>query len=229
MPKWSHCLECEFQVRKDAIKLTRSQGFPLGRALWTVYRNEQHRMEHWVTLITIANASSAASSTPALTSRVNRLEQQARVLFDGTNGISLNSRTRIRDQERAPIDSDLKCSMRGKASRGLRTFAQTGSYFSSRLALVGLPCERRRHRIREGVASASYCGSRVASAVGIVAQYLSGARAESWHMLVADDYHLETGGEAHRPALTVFFVLCAVAGVLLSWNKTAGGETSSHG
>ena len=32
----------------------------------------------------------------------------ARVLFDGTHGITVNTRTRIRDQERGPIPADLK-------------------------------------------------------------------------------------------------------------------------
>ena len=36
----------------------------------------------------------------------------ARVLFDGTHGLSVNSRTRIRDQEQAPIAADLKRTMR---------------------------------------------------------------------------------------------------------------------
>ena len=47
-------------------------------------------------------------------------EVSARVLFDGTNGIAVNSRTRIRDQERAAIAADLKSSPREEASRGLR-------------------------------------------------------------------------------------------------------------
>ena len=32
----------------------------------------------------------------------------ARVLFDGNNGIPVNKRIRLRDQERAPIAADLK-------------------------------------------------------------------------------------------------------------------------
>ena len=36
----------------------------------------------------------------------------ARVLFDGTHGISVNNRTTIRDQERTPVASDLKRAMR---------------------------------------------------------------------------------------------------------------------
>ena len=38
----------------------------------------------------------------------------ARVLFDGTNGIEVNKKTRLRDQERAPVASDLKRVMRRK-------------------------------------------------------------------------------------------------------------------
>ena len=47
----------------------------------------------------------------------------ARVLFDGTHGLSVNSMTRIRDQERAPIAADLKRTMREKAKVDELTFA----------------------------------------------------------------------------------------------------------
>ena len=76
-----------------------------------------------------------------------------------------------------------------------------------------------------GVASASYCWSRVSSALGRLSQYLAADSAHTWHMVVADDYHLEAGGEHYRFALFAFFLLCCTCGVPLSWNKTAGGET----
>ena len=44
-------------------------------------------------------------------------------------------------------------------------------------------------------------------------------------MLVADDYLLESGGTEYRVGLLLFFVLCAVVGVPLSWHKTCGGDT----
>ena len=47
----------------------------------------------------------------------------ARVLFDGSNGIAVNRRTRIRDQERSPVAADLKRVMREKARLGEKTFA----------------------------------------------------------------------------------------------------------
>ena len=50
-------------------------------------------------------------------------EVTARVLFDGTHGLSVNRRTRIRYQERSPIASDLKRALREKAKLGEQTFA----------------------------------------------------------------------------------------------------------
>ena len=49
----------------------------------------------------------------------------ARVLHDVSNGIPVNKRVRVRDQERCPMASDLKRSMREKAKRGETTFALT--------------------------------------------------------------------------------------------------------
>ena len=76
-----------------------------------------------------------------------------------------------------------------------------------------------------GIASASYYWSRVAAAVGRLVQYLSAHTSTSWHMLVADDSLLESGGTEYRTGLLLFFVLCAVVGVPLSWHKTCGGDT----
>ena len=49
----------------------------------------------------------------------------ARVLFDGTNDISVKRRTRIMDQERAPTAADLKRFMPQKARQGEKTLAPT--------------------------------------------------------------------------------------------------------
>ena len=49
----------------------------------------------------------------------------ARVLFDGTHGLCVNSRTRLRDQERAPIAADFKRTMREKVKIDELTVALT--------------------------------------------------------------------------------------------------------
>ena len=58
-----------------------------------------------------------------------------------------------------------------------------------------------------GAASASYCWSRVASAIGRLAQCLAGSSAHTWHMLVADDYHLDACGANYRAAVSLFHPL----------------------
>ena len=49
----------------------------------------------------------------------------ARVLFEGTHGISVNSQIRVRDQERSAIAADIKRIRREKSNAGFRTFALT--------------------------------------------------------------------------------------------------------
>ena len=49
----------------------------------------------------------------------------ARVLHDGTNGISVNRRIRVRDQERFPTATDVKRVMREKATIGEQSIALT--------------------------------------------------------------------------------------------------------
>ena len=52
-------------------------------------------------------------------------EVTARVLHDGTNGLAVNTKTRLWDQDHSPTSSGLKRAMREKPSRGLRMFALT--------------------------------------------------------------------------------------------------------
>ena len=56
-----------------------------------------------------------------------------------------------------------------------------------------------------GISSASYFRSRVSGAIGRLTQYLAGHSSATWHMLVADDFHLEAGGQEYRFALVSFF------------------------
>ena len=49
----------------------------------------------------------------------------ARVLFDGTHGLAVNTHARIRDKERSLIAADLKRAMKEKAELGQPTFAFT--------------------------------------------------------------------------------------------------------
>ena len=166
-------------------------------------------------------------------------EVTARVLFDGTHGLSVNRRTRIRNQERSPKAADLKRALREKANRGERTFALSADVSEAHRQVPVHPQDWHLlgcqvvpgadvfiHTVGTfGVSSASYYWSRVAGSIGRLAQYLVGKLSTSWHMLVADDFKLECGGPRYGMGLIIFFVLCSTCGVPLSWSKTAGGDS----
>ena len=160
----------------------------------------------------------------------------ARVLFDGSNGIAVNRRTRIRDQERAPVAADLKRVMREKARVGEKTFAFTADVAEAHRQnpihprdwhLLGCQVEVGGdvyiNKVGTfGVASASHYWSRASSALGRLTQYITGRTANTWHQLVADDFHLEA-----RVSSSSDLVLYSVRNgwsTSLSWERTAGAD-----
>ena len=74
VPKWDHCLEYEYQVRRQATKLCVRKGYSFQSAWWTVCRVVEHRMEHWVQLLTIANSNSDLAHTPSASTAVHNTE-----------------------------------------------------------------------------------------------------------------------------------------------------------
>ena len=110
----------------------------------------------------------------------------ARVVFDGTHGLCVNSRTRVGDQERAPIAASLKRAMREKAKVDELTLTADVTEAHRQVSvhpddwhLLGCQVvpgvEVFVNTVGTfGIASPSYCWSRVAAAVGRLLQYLSG-------------------------------------------------------
>ena len=69
-PCWSHCLSYELEVRKEAYKLCRLQPIGITAALLQVATDNEHRTQHWVQLIAIANSSGANDA------KIARLEKE---------------------------------------------------------------------------------------------------------------------------------------------------------
>ena len=65
VPKVEHCLEYEYHVRRQAIKLCVRKGSSLQSAWWSVYRDAEHRMEHWMQMLTTANSNFDLAHTPS--------------------------------------------------------------------------------------------------------------------------------------------------------------------
>ena len=105
----------------------------------------------------------------------------ARVFFDGSNGVAVSRRTRIRDHERAPAAADLKtrCAEEGKDRReDFRTKPQTqrkhviGTCWVVQIEVGGDEFINKVGTF--SVASGSYYWSRAATAIGRLAQYIPG-------------------------------------------------------
>ena len=98
-PVWTHCMEYEFQLRRDAMKLCREQGYSIQAALWATYRNQEHRMKHWVMLLSIANSRSegtsdkAARETEQLKKQVAQLHKARSRSPRGAKGSGKSSRS----------------------------------------------------------------------------------------------------------------------------------------
>ena len=45
-PDWNHCLEYDFQLRREALRLIRDRGVSTRQALWAAYADPQHRTKH---------------------------------------------------------------------------------------------------------------------------------------------------------------------------------------
>ena len=56
-PQWSHCLSYEFELRKEAYDQCREKGIGIEAAWWAAYRSEEHRMTHWLQLVSLANSA----------------------------------------------------------------------------------------------------------------------------------------------------------------------------
>ena len=100
----------------------------------------------------------------------------------------------IRDQERAPIEISSSPCGNNRASCDwhlLGCQVQPGaSVYVNKVGTFG-------------VAAALHCWSRVASALGRLAQYVAGETARTWHML---HHQLEAGGSSSRSALVVLLL-----------------------
>ena len=69
--KWTDCMSYEFELRKDANRLCREEGSGIKSALWTTIENTEHRMIHWLQLVSIARGDCAE-----LERKVNELQRE---------------------------------------------------------------------------------------------------------------------------------------------------------
>ena len=55
-PSWAHCLSFEYELRKEACKKCRTTTMGIA-ALHSTNEDNEHRTQHWIQLVAIANSS----------------------------------------------------------------------------------------------------------------------------------------------------------------------------
>ena len=53
-----YCLSYEYELRREAYKQCRGSTIGVNEAWWDAYRSQQHRMMHWLQLVSLSNSSS---------------------------------------------------------------------------------------------------------------------------------------------------------------------------
>ena len=58
-PPWTHCLSYEYELRREAYKRCREQSMGFNVAWWSAYSDTEHRMLHWLQLVSLPNSAPA--------------------------------------------------------------------------------------------------------------------------------------------------------------------------
>ena len=76
LPLWSECLNYEFQIRKEAVRLCMEEGFSIKDSLWHTLADKEHRMQHWILKLTIVNSRQESSKMQKMEQRLAMLENR---------------------------------------------------------------------------------------------------------------------------------------------------------
>ena len=106
-------LVLRFELRKVACKQCRETNIGIKAARWNAYNNQQHRMMHWLQLVSLTNSRPSSSSSSGLA-------KVQRELADLRNEVRRRSRTLVpklkaRSAAAAPRRDTVPCPIRGHA------------------------------------------------------------------------------------------------------------------
>ncbi len=163
--------------------------------------------------------------------------EDLRLVMDGTHGVSLNSHTKPRDQDRCPTSSDVKRVQREQGT----TNPAYGLAIDVREAhrLPPVHEDDWRHlacRVHPGgnvyiymygvfgYAASAYWWSRLGGAIIRLIIRIAPRTAELWMLMMADDVKAESTSLSARLWVLWSVILLRILGVPLSWHKVQGGR-----
>ena len=105
-------------IRKEAVRLCMEKGLSLKDSLWQTLSDKEHRMQHWILKLTIANYHGESS-------RVQKLEQRLAQLEKGLKNRSRSPR-RQQNQRALPAPQQLLALPKSNAQQKGKAKGQKG-------------------------------------------------------------------------------------------------------
>ncbi len=166
-------------------------------------------------------------------------ELSVRLVFDGTHGVDVNRRIRVRDQERPPSAADAKAYLGAQAKRRRATLGLAADAKSAHRTIMVSENDWGHQAARAedgddvyvatcgtfGTSSIAYWWNRLASAAVRLTHYLADADDELWILLLADDFKIESSSSRPKSAVIFVLLLLTFLGIDIQWRKVQGGAT----
>ena len=158
-------------------------------------------------------------------------------MMDGTHGVDVNRRIRVRDQDLCPVAADVKRVQRAQADELACWGLAIDVKEAHRLPLIHRAdwkfqaCRARRdgpiYIYKCGVFGLSciaYWWSRIGGALVRLTHLIAKPEDGLWLLLMADDLKAESTGERPKRSILFVILLWLAVGVPLSWGKIQGGR-----
>ncbi len=181
----------------------------------------------------------AVASLGALTQKKPDGSLKVRALYDGTHGVNINPKIRVRDKDRGPATADIRCVLRQLAATGRRTIGVKADVKDAHREIPVRECDWKLQVCRArpppstcyyfkvgvfGIASAAYWWGRLAACLVRLLHHVGEPALQAWILLVADDLKMESSAADPERSLLFLLWILVIVGVPLQWGKTAGGE-----
>ena len=102
IPKWQYSLDYEFDVRKLAINISRERGLPIGRVLWTVCADGEHRMTNWIRCVVSTNVEPSEAQSEEIKALRLSISHKSAQINQLRNAFKLTNRDRSRPPRGGP-------------------------------------------------------------------------------------------------------------------------------
>ncbi len=166
-------------------------------------------------------------------------EISVRLVFDGTHGVDVNRRIRVRDQERPPSAMDAKAYLAAQSKRRRVTIGLAADAKSAHRTIMIAESDWGHQAARAegeediyvatcgtfGTSSIAYWWNRLAAAAVRLAHYIMDIDDELWVLLLADDFKIESSAAWPKRTVILFLLILSLLGIDVQWKKVQGGST----